>query len=82
MSTRISAAFSKTSFSQRSSSLIIYPVHLFLARVFPSVSMGAVYARLNKKQSCVLQFPADASEHLTSLSGATAERHSDPCLVL
>lgn len=82
MSTQISVAFSKASFSQHCTFFIIYPVHLFPAHVFLSVSMWGVYAHLSKRQPSVLQLLANAFEHLTSLSGATAERHSHPSLVL
>jgi len=82
MSMGISVAFSEASFSQHCTFSIIYSVHLFAAYVFLSVSMWWVYAHLNKKQSCVLQLPADAFEHLTSLAGATTERHSHPSLAL
>lgn len=82
MSTQISVAFDEASFSQHCSLLIIYSVHLFPARVFLSLSMWGVPAHLNKKRSSVLQLPADAFERLTSLSGATAERHSHPSPVL
>lgn len=82
MSTQISVAFAEASFSQHCSLLIIYSVHLFPARVFLSLSMWGVPAHLNKKRSSVLQLPADAFERLTSLSGATAERHSHPSPVL
>lgn len=81
-STWISVAFSEASFSQHCTFLFIYPVHLFPAHVFLSISTQGVYAHLNKKQSSVLQLPADAFERLTSLSGATAERHSHPSPVL